>query len=267
MRSRRHIARGPRRATGASVAAVGRIEQTIGEINAIAGSIAAAVEQQGAATAEIARNVAETASATNAMTSRTAEVSEEASKTGERADTVKKLAAALQSAVSELTSSVIRVVRTGNSGGGPAPVPSLRRRSLMSDECCGPSADFRPSAGPVGGRCQTANRRRGCGRCHRHTSGRWQCLADTLCGAWRRGPYAECRLPTGRGSQQKLARCPRTDVLASGCLRTSGPMALFALRARNPYTRGSTTHRSNLGATTTRTERRLAPAGPTIKTG
>ena len=56
----RHIGE-VRDATGASVAAVARIEQTIGEINAIAGSIAAAVEQQGAATAEIARNVAETA--------------------------------------------------------------------------------------------------------------------------------------------------------------------------------------------------------------
>ncbi len=45
----RHIAE-VRAATGASVAAVGRIEQTIGEIDAIAGSIAAAVEEQGAAT-------------------------------------------------------------------------------------------------------------------------------------------------------------------------------------------------------------------------
>jgi methyl-accepting chemotaxis protein len=107
----RHIAE-VRAATGASVAAVVRIEQTIGEVNAIAGSIAAAVEQQGAATSEIARNVAETAGATNAMTSRIAEVSQEASKTGERADIVKGLAAALQSAVGELTSSVIRVVRT-----------------------------------------------------------------------------------------------------------------------------------------------------------
>ena len=41
----RHIAE-VRSATGESVAAVGRIEQTIQEINAIAGSIAAAVEQQ-----------------------------------------------------------------------------------------------------------------------------------------------------------------------------------------------------------------------------
>jgi methyl-accepting chemotaxis protein len=60
-----------RNATGASVAAVARIEQTIGSINAISGSIAAAVEQQGAATAEIARNVAETAAAAQMMTGRT----------------------------------------------------------------------------------------------------------------------------------------------------------------------------------------------------
>jgi methyl-accepting chemotaxis protein len=54
----KHIAE-VRAATGASVAAVGRIEQTIQEINAIASSIAASVEQQGSATAEIARNVAQ----------------------------------------------------------------------------------------------------------------------------------------------------------------------------------------------------------------
>ncbi len=45
----RHIGE-VRTATDASVAAVGRIEKTIDEINTIAGSIAAAVEQQGAAT-------------------------------------------------------------------------------------------------------------------------------------------------------------------------------------------------------------------------
>ncbi|HZB93072.1 MAG TPA: methyl-accepting chemotaxis protein [Stellaceae bacterium] len=107
----RHIAE-VRAATGASVAAVGRIEHTITEINAIAGSIASAVEQQGAATAEIARNVTETVGAANAMTSRTAEVSAEAATTGERAASVKQLAAALQTAVGDLTASVIRVVRT-----------------------------------------------------------------------------------------------------------------------------------------------------------
>jgi methyl-accepting chemotaxis protein len=46
------------------------------------------------------------------MTSRTAEVSAEAAKTGDRAGTVKELATALQTAVGELTASVIRVVRT-----------------------------------------------------------------------------------------------------------------------------------------------------------
>jgi methyl-accepting chemotaxis protein len=107
----RHLAE-VRAATGASVAAVGRIEHTIQEVNAIAGSIAAAVEQQGAATAEIARNVAETASAAHEMTNRTTEVSAEATKTGDRAGVVKDLAVALQTAVGELTASVIRVVRT-----------------------------------------------------------------------------------------------------------------------------------------------------------
>ncbi len=101
-----------RSATGVSVAAVIRIEKTIGEINAIAGSIAAAVEQQAAATAEIARNVAETASAANEMTSRTAEVSAEAEQTGRHAAEVGENAVALNAAVGELRHSVIRVVRT-----------------------------------------------------------------------------------------------------------------------------------------------------------
>ena len=69
----RHIAE-VRTATGASVAAVDRIEQTIGAINVISGAIAAAVEQQGAATAEIARNVVETAAAADAMSGRIGEV-------------------------------------------------------------------------------------------------------------------------------------------------------------------------------------------------
>ena len=101
-----------RSATGASVAAVARIEQTIGEINAIAGSIAAAVEEQGAATAEIARNVSETASAANDMTNRATEVSTEAEQTGEHAADVRENAAALNTAVSDLRHSVIRVART-----------------------------------------------------------------------------------------------------------------------------------------------------------
>ncbi len=100
-----------RGATGVSVAAVVRIEQTIGEINAIAGSIAEAVEEQGAATAKIAHSVSETASAANDMTSRVAEVTAEAEQTGRRAAEVHADAAGLNTAIGELRHSVIRVVR------------------------------------------------------------------------------------------------------------------------------------------------------------
>jgi methyl-accepting chemotaxis protein len=101
-----------RAATEASVAAVGRIEATITEVNAIAGSIAAAVEQQGAATSEIARNVTETATAANEMTTRTHEVSAEASETGRQAADVRANAIGLSNAMEELRHSVIRVLRT-----------------------------------------------------------------------------------------------------------------------------------------------------------
>jgi len=101
-----------RTATGVSVAAVVRIEQTIGEIDAIAGSIAAAVEQQGAATAEIARSVSETASAANDMTNHAAEVSTEARQTGDHAADVCRDAAGLNTAIVDLRHSLIRLVRT-----------------------------------------------------------------------------------------------------------------------------------------------------------
>jgi hypothetical protein len=101
-----------RSATGASVVAVVRIEQTISEIDAIAGTIAAAVEQQGVATEEIARNVTETAKAAHEMTARTAEVSAEASETGRQAADVRDNASGLDTAMAELRHSVVRVVRT-----------------------------------------------------------------------------------------------------------------------------------------------------------
>ena len=107
----RHIGE-VRTATGASVAAVARIEHTITEVNAIAGSIAAAVEQQGAATAESARNVTETAAAAQEMTGRTDEVSAEAKETRQRATEVLANADALGEAMNGLKQSVIRVVRT-----------------------------------------------------------------------------------------------------------------------------------------------------------
>jgi len=117
----RHIGK-VRAATGASVAAVGSIEQTIGDIQGIASLIAAAVVQQGIATTAIAGNVAETATAANEMTSRTEEVSAEASKTGERAVLLNDLAVRLQAAVGELTVAVDRVVQT-------ATLESDRRRT------------------------------------------------------------------------------------------------------------------------------------------
>jgi methyl-accepting chemotaxis protein len=107
----RHIGE-VRAATGASVTAVGHIEETIGEINTIAGSIAAAVEQQGAATAEIARNVSQTATAANEMTARTKEVSIEAATTGQQAAEVLENITALDGAIHELQNTVIHVVRT-----------------------------------------------------------------------------------------------------------------------------------------------------------
>jgi methyl-accepting chemotaxis protein len=107
----RHIAE-VRTATGASVAAMGRIELTIDEMNSIAASIAAAMEEQSAATNEIARNVAETAAAANAMTDRINEVSAEAVQTGQRTAQVSEDTAALNTLVGELRHSVIRVVRT-----------------------------------------------------------------------------------------------------------------------------------------------------------
>jgi len=107
----RHIGQ-VRSATGASVAAVARIEQDINEINAIASAIAAAVEQQGASTAEIARNVAGTADAANQVTSRITDVSNEATGARQLATEVRDNIAALNQAVEELRHSVIRAVRS-----------------------------------------------------------------------------------------------------------------------------------------------------------
>jgi len=101
-----------RAATGASIAAVARIELTITDLYEVAGSIAAAVVQQGAATAEIARSVTATATATNEMTARTVEVSAEAAETGRHSAEVRADAAGLNGAVEDLRRTVTRVVRT-----------------------------------------------------------------------------------------------------------------------------------------------------------
>jgi methyl-accepting chemotaxis protein len=101
-----------RGATNAAVAAVARIEQTIGEINDIASGVASAVEKQAAATTGIAFNVAETAAAANEMSGRITEVSTEAERTERHAISVRENAAALEAAVADLRHAIIRVVRT-----------------------------------------------------------------------------------------------------------------------------------------------------------
>ncbi|HUB15497.1 MAG TPA: methyl-accepting chemotaxis protein [Acetobacteraceae bacterium] len=110
----RHIGQ-VRTATGASVAAVLAIEQTITEISAVAGAIAAAIAEQGRATEAISHSAAETAESANDMTSRTTEVSTEAGETGRQAAEVRDNASGLHVAVAELRHSVIRVVRTATS--------------------------------------------------------------------------------------------------------------------------------------------------------
>jgi methyl-accepting chemotaxis protein len=107
----RHIGE-VRGATDAAVAAVARIEQTIGEIDAITSLVASAVEKQAAATTGIAFNVTETAAAANDMSGRIGEVSTEAEQTERHALSVRENAAALEVAVTELRHAIIRVVRT-----------------------------------------------------------------------------------------------------------------------------------------------------------
>jgi methyl-accepting chemotaxis protein len=121
----RHIGE-VRTATDASVAAVARIERTIDEIDAIAGSVATAVEQQGAATAEIARNVGETAAAAGEMTRRIGEVSAEAERTGQRSTQVRDGTAGLNTLVTELQRSVIRVVRAATTDVDYRPLSVIR---------------------------------------------------------------------------------------------------------------------------------------------
>ena len=105
-----------RAATGAAVAAVGQIEETINAVNTIAGWIASAVEQQGAATARIAQNVVQTAAAADQMTVRVSEVSAEALETGRHSTDVHDNATALAAAMKDLKQGLVRVVRSATAG-------------------------------------------------------------------------------------------------------------------------------------------------------
>ena len=71
--------------TGNAVAAIERIDATIGRMNEISTSIAAAMEQQGAATQEIARNVQEAARGTTEVSSNITGLNQSVEETGSAA--------------------------------------------------------------------------------------------------------------------------------------------------------------------------------------
>jgi len=74
---------GMQAATGGAVGAIGKIAETIGEIDQTATAIASAVEEQGAATQEIARNVQQASEGTRDVSSNIGGVSEAANQTGQ----------------------------------------------------------------------------------------------------------------------------------------------------------------------------------------
>jgi len=98
--------------TDTAVTAVALIAEKIHEMDEVSTAIAAAVEEQSAATAEIARNVNETAAASREVSSRISEVSTEASATGRMATEVGELADKVASAVRDLRTVLVDVVRT-----------------------------------------------------------------------------------------------------------------------------------------------------------
>jgi methyl-accepting chemotaxis protein len=99
-------------ATGQSVAAIGQIGRTIGEMTEIATAIAAAIEQQGAATGEIARNVEQAATGTAAVSDQIGEVRAVAGETDAGAEAALTAAAALQDQARALKSNVAEFLET-----------------------------------------------------------------------------------------------------------------------------------------------------------
>jgi methyl-accepting chemotaxis protein len=98
--------------TGQSVAAIGQIGKTIGEMTEIATTIASAVEEQGAATGEIARNVEQAASGTTAVTGQISDVRTVAGETDAGAEAALTAAAALQDQARALKSNVAEFLAT-----------------------------------------------------------------------------------------------------------------------------------------------------------
>ena len=98
--------------TAKAVAAIGRIDETIGRISAVASEIAAAIGQQGAATQEIARNIQQAASGTRDVASNIAGVSEAASETGKVSGGVLSASRELSSRAETLRGEVDRFLST-----------------------------------------------------------------------------------------------------------------------------------------------------------
>jgi len=101
-----------RGATDQAVAAVGRMEATVGNMDEIAGSIAATVREQGTATTEIARLIAATETMARAVAGRIAEVSSEAQSTGAQAGSVRSGAEDLARTVAGMQQTVLAALAT-----------------------------------------------------------------------------------------------------------------------------------------------------------
>jgi methyl-accepting chemotaxis protein len=97
--------------TSAAVAAIARIDTTIGTINEIASAIAAAVEQQNAATSEIARNVQSTAGRTTEVSSNIKDLTRLVEGTGIAAIKVRGAADEMEQQSATLRSSVGNFLR------------------------------------------------------------------------------------------------------------------------------------------------------------
>lgn len=99
-------------ATHASVASMATIGEVIRSVESVSAAISAAVEQQNMVTADISRTVEETSHAAREVASQIASVSAEAVETGRRASEIHDGSAAIAENVSDLRTTLIRVIRT-----------------------------------------------------------------------------------------------------------------------------------------------------------
>ena len=99
-------------ATADAMRAMGRIEQSVTEIDTVAASIATAVEQQSATSGVIASNLAETASAAQSVAQLITDVARDSGQAREQAAQVHANAEGLCGSVATLKETVERVART-----------------------------------------------------------------------------------------------------------------------------------------------------------